>query len=280
MIDTILVPLDGSELAEQALPTARALALRYGAGLLIAHVHEPTEPIVLENLPATDEQLRSLTRQHEQTYLERAARTAAPDGTPPTEVALLDGPVPVALSDYAQQRGVDLIVLTTHGRTGFERAWIGSVTDALSRRSSVPLLVLRPQGAAVDGFGRIVVPLDGSAESERVLPIVRELAEGNRAGIFLLRVVAPGADVRERENAAAYLERVAGQLGDGAFEVTTDVRDGTAAGLIVETAREQGCDLIALSAHGHGGFMELLLGSTAEKVLRAAERPVLLVRGA
>ena len=132
MIDTILVPLDGSELAERALQSARALALRYDAGLVVAHVHEPAEPIILDDLPATDDQLRSLTRQHEQAYLERVALEAAPDGRPPVKVVLLEGSVARSLSDCADRNGVDLIVLTTHGRTGFERAWLGSVTDALT----------------------------------------------------------------------------------------------------------------------------------------------------
>jgi len=277
MIDTILVPLDGSELAEQALATARALALRYDAGLVLAHVHEPSEPIVLDDMPAIDEQLQSLTRRHEQTYLERAAQHVAPDGRPPVKVALLEGPVSRALSDCAEQYGADLIVITTHGRTGFERAWLGSVTDALSRSSSTPLLVLRPGGAMADGFGRIVVPLDGSAEGERVLPVVRELAD-SKSSILLLRVVPANADAAERERAASYLDTVAGRLRDGEIEIATDVRDGAAAPVILETAREQGADLIALSAHGHGGFMELLVGSNADKVLRAAEVPVLLVR--
>ena len=96
---------------------------------------------------------------------------------------------------------------------------------------------------------------------------------------MLLRVVSPHAEVSERERAAAYLENVAGRMAGGAFEVTTDVRHGAAASAILDTARQQGADLIALTAHGHGGFMELLLGSTADKIVRGAGTPVLLMRG-
>jgi nucleotide-binding universal stress UspA family protein len=132
----ILVPLDGSDLAERAVPVAAALAHRAAAELLLVHVHVPisAHPIHVEGLPVIDEQMHSLRRDHEQAYLVGACPRPPGVGA---STALLEGPVAVALSEQARRSGARLIVMTTHGRGGFDRAWLGSVADELAH-ASVP----------------------------------------------------------------------------------------------------------------------------------------------
>src|SRR5512134_3053042 len=147
----ILVPLDGSGLAELAVPVAAGLAQRAEAQMRLVHVHVPisAEPIHVEGLPVIDERMRSQRREHEQAYLVGASRRLA--GGVAVSTALIDGPVAAALTAEAERSGAELIVMTTHGRGGFERAWLGSVADALVRTSPVPLLLVRPEPGTVPG---------------------------------------------------------------------------------------------------------------------------------
>lgn len=136
----------------------------------------------------------------------------------------------------------------------------------------------------IDG---ILVPLDGSACAEKILPAVEKLAEDLKAGIVLLRVAYaltfPGADptdaqIKAVREAEEYLERIAGRLAARGFRVETHVRYGHEAEEILAHAGERDLDLIALTTHGRSGVRRFLLGSVAEKVLRHSPKPVFLVR--
>jgi nucleotide-binding universal stress UspA family protein len=188
-----VVPLDGSELAERAVPVAAELARRAVAELRLVHVHDPmaAEPIYVEGLPVIDDHMRSLEREHEQAYLDGAPQRLAPGAR--VSVDLLDGPVATAIVRYAERNGAGLIVLTSHARGGFERAWLGSVTDEMVRVSHVPLLVVRPEPGDVSGsFRRVVVPLDGSLAAESILEHAVRLARLQpEAELVILQVVQP-----------------------------------------------------------------------------------------
>jgi nucleotide-binding universal stress UspA family protein len=150
-------------------------------------------------------------------------------------------------------------------------------------------------------YRRILVPLDGSTLSARVLPHAAALAETFGATLVLLRVIVPLADIivaeatavgltpapavdptpiynAEREAAESYLAAAADMLERKGLEVDVDVEEGRAADVIVERARDLRVDLIAMTTHGRGGLGRLILGSTADEVLHHADRPVLLVR--
>jgi nucleotide-binding universal stress UspA family protein len=293
----ILVPLDGSELAESALPFAAELARRSGAPLELVHVHVPIspEPIHVEGLPVIDEHMRSRRRDHERAYLERMRERLGPDVT--ASAVLLDGPVAASLAAHARARGTWLIVLTTHGRGGLERIWLGSVADELTRVSPVPVLLVRPEhSAAAARIGRILVPLDGSKRSEAILEHAAGLARYADAELVLFEAVQPvGAAVwlpagelsvpaddllqRQQETARASLEEAARPLAAAGLRVRTRLEVArSVAGAILAAADAEPAGLVALATHGRSGLARAALGSVADKVVRASRTPVLLFR--
>jgi nucleotide-binding universal stress UspA family protein len=197
MFRAILVPLDGSAMAEQALPVAARLARATDSALHLVHVHVAAnpDPIAVEGLPVVDDELRSLAAEHERVYLERVAAPLAEGEFIPVTMRLSSSvaqPVAQALASYARDIRAGLIVMTTHGRSGFAHLWLGSVAESLARHSGTPLLLLRPgeDGVVPDRpFRRVLVPLDGSPLAEEILPHARALAEVDGGELELLRIV-------------------------------------------------------------------------------------------
>jgi nucleotide-binding universal stress UspA family protein len=311
MYRSILVPLDGSHASEHALPLAHDLARRSGATLRLVHVHmrATAAPIYVEGVPIVDEQLLSLSAEHERVYLERIRErlTAAHDlpiiseVLDPLDAATPDQPIAAMLANHAAATGADLIVMTTHGRGGLARLWLGSVADALVRASPVPILLLRPAEATAGpdrppAIRRMLIPLDGSARSEAVVDHALALGQLIRSEYTLLRVVAPlilgaGAPftaptdfdpdrtMRLQREAQHELEHIARRLEAVGAQVHTRVLVAEqAANTILDDARQHGIDLIAMSTSGRSGLARLLIGSVADKVLRGADIPLLLYR--
>jgi len=311
MYRSILVPLDGSASAEQALPLACEIARRAGATLRLVHVHVPytANPIYVEGVPVIDEQLRSLGRQHERIYLERIRERLAVETKGTITAALLDTPGPGArdgtvaqvLAAHIAATSTDLVVMTTHGRGGLARFWLGSVADSLLRWSTAPILLLRPDDGTPDParprtIQRILIPLDGSARSEAMVEHALTLGQLMQSEYTLLRVVAPfilGASapfttptdfdpdrtMRLQAEAQHDLDTVARRLQAAGATVRTRVLiTEQVAAAILEDASQHGIDVIAMSTHGRSGLARLLIGSVADKVLRGAELPVLVYR--
>jgi nucleotide-binding universal stress UspA family protein len=287
----ILVPVDGSAFGEAAVAAGSVLARRLGAVLHVVHVHVPS---TLLTLPQYDHRLEIGLREQEARYLASLGERAAATGIPGIRTELLDGPVVPALEAYAVRAGIDLIVMSTHGRGGVVRAWLGSVADGLVRRATVPVLLVQPERAPAD-LGtpptRVLVPLDGSPLAEEVLPhALRVLGAG--AEVVLCRIVPPpvvlGATASIEhlppppvDEAEAYLLGVATRL--RAQGVAVAVRSQVAphpGRAVLALAEEAAVDVIAMATHGRGGFSRLLLGSVADKVLRGARVPILLCRPA
>ena len=310
MYHSILVPLDGSPLSEQALPVACELACRSRATLRLVHVHVPVTatPIHIDGMPVVDENLQSLGKAHAHAYLDRI-RDRLGTQVFPIAVAVLDTSdpdaheptVPATLAAHAATSGTDLIVMTTRGRGGLARLWLGSVAAALVLASPVPVLSLRP-GEPVSPaehshvFRRILIPLDGSARAEAILEPALALGDLAGAEYTLLQVVEPfglagyaphahairlNAQVTQEGHAAAqhYLNDLAERLRAGGRKVHTRTRLAERpADAILAVAREEGSDVIALATHGRSGLTRLVVGSVADKVRRGAEMPVLLYR--
>jgi nucleotide-binding universal stress UspA family protein len=297
---TILVPLDGSPLAEQALPLALSVARRAQADLRLVMVHARHPGGPDPDIGAS---------RSEQAYLDKVAarvrdtggRPAATDVIPAATALIEEGSIAPALCGYARALQVGLIVLTTHGRGPLSRFWLGSVADELLRQATVPLLIHRPSADAPPGpdadhrFTRILVPLDGSETAEAVLGPAAELARLMDAELTLLRVVEgmpivspdgmvyvpPALDPELSKELVAQarddLGRIAARLsGEGRRVDTRVVVQGSAVETILEAA--QRADLVALATHGRGRVARLFLGSVADKVVRAAPCPVLVVR--
>lgn len=302
MYRRILVPLDGSDLAERAVPMAETMAARHDAELHLVHVLEDLPDYSLK-MPQEDLEWEDRAADAATEYLEAQVRALEERGVERTTATVVDGPVAEALDEYLETHGIDLVVMTTHGEGGFRRWWLGSVADELLRRTSVPLLLRRIRsgdedlGGAPESIERVLVPLDGSREAEGVLEHARSMAASFGARMTLLQVLAPGLglgrfrtdpeDAREgvteeaRSEANRYLEETASELretANGPVAVDHEVAfDEQPADGILERA-EEGTDLVALATHGRGGFSRAVLGSVADKVVRGSTTPVLVVR--
>lgn len=291
MFRTIMVPLDGTEFGDKALPAAAAIARRTGAALRLVRVLLPAPPE--EPAPGTPSEAER--RREALAALERATAGLQASGVPAT-ADLLDVPVVQSLAEHAEAIGADLIVMTTHGRGPLSRVFLGSVADPLVRRLHIPTLLIRPAAGRPDGDlpRNLLVALDGSPAAEAMLPTAAGLCDAVGAGMTLFRSVVPVMACAEdptglpvacsdepatehlRDSAAAYLEQIAAPLRMRGLDVRTRAvvhADPVAA--ILEHAHTLGCDLVALESHGRSGLTRLLLGSVAEGVVRRAEAPVL-----
>lgn len=299
----ILVPLDGSPFSEHALPVALDLGRRTGARLHLVHVHEaPVAQVYPDGLPVFDERWDGALRAQEEEYLRSLAHRCMETAgiSPATE--LLEGAVTAAIANYASEVGVDRIVMTTHGRGGISRAWVGSVADALVRKAAVPILLIRPKEQLVDwrrgaDARHVLVTLDGSEMGEGILEPALELGAALGARFTLLRVVlpvpfAPGRQgvsasfstegvAQAQRDADQYLAAIAARLRERGVTVSTDTVVHTSPALgILDYAGTSSVDLIAMATHGRGGWSRVALGSVADKVMRGTMMPVLLYRPA
>lgn len=303
MVHSILVPLDGSPFAEHALPVACQIARRSGATIRLAHVHVPILNVALGpwqmgGVPILDEQIDAQIRDYEQQYLATLCQRYAADGIDIT-CELLHGPIVAVLEEHAAEIDADLVIMTTHGHGSFSRVWLGSVADAFIRHSTTPTLLLRPdEEQPIDQtwtIERMLIPLDGSALSERILAPACRLGDLLGVAYRLLMVITPLATEVERatpENspledpatrskhdmAQTYLDQIAADLRAQGRTVDTQVVVGShPAQAILDVAQREAIDLLALATHGRGGLSRLLIGSVADKVVRGAKTPVLLV---
>jgi len=295
MYQRILVPLDGSPFATEALPLSRLLAGKVGAKLHLAHVIPPALGI-----EGTGESMAALAEVRES--VEGYLRDKADEGESgsPASIAVLEGSIVQELRTYVEKHEIDLIALTSHGTGGLHRWWRGSVADGLLASGGADLLMVQPWdeteelAAGATRFTRILVPLDGSAHSESALERAQELATLFEADLILVRVVpspieltsiygVPGVEMvgashlARIEHAEKYLEGIGARLPEGRCEFHVVEGPGAAEG-IVESARDLGADLIVIAGHGRTGVERLVLGSVADKVLRGTTRPVLVVR--
>jgi nucleotide-binding universal stress UspA family protein len=280
MFRSLLVPLDRSPLAEQALPLALSIARRAGAGLELVLVHGlyALEDPTCERLPY-DPAADAAYRQQEQLYVEGTARWAAAASQVPVTSAVVSGLVADGILSRARLTRSDLIVMTSHARSGMGRFFLGSVTDEVIRRAAVPVLVVRPcepSPALIPEpvSANVSVLLDGSALAEQSLEPAVELARLLEARCILVRVVESSSAQAEAE---AYLESVAGRWRAQGPPIEVRVLLARhAVGAILEEAQAHPTDLIALTTHGRGGIRRLLLGSVTDKILRGSSAPVLV----
>jgi nucleotide-binding universal stress UspA family protein len=295
---SILVPLNRSSFAEQALPLALSIARRANARLDLVEVHalyaleDPTAGWVPCFGPERDAEYR----RQEQRYLDGAATRLTSMSSVSVSTGVLSGSTvlaeTVANSILARARAgkADLIVMATHGRGPFGRLGFGSVADELIRRAGVPVLLVRPGEMAADTIPEpilddILIPLDGSALAEQVLAPALDLARLTEAQCSLLRIIAHRSSARngarggspQEAEAEAYLKCVAAWVRKQGVQVRARVVVAPhVAEAILEEAAAQASDLIALATHGRGGLTRLLRGSVADRLVRAAASPLLV----
>jgi nucleotide-binding universal stress UspA family protein len=248
MFKRMLVPLDGSQFAESALPLAAAVSRGSGAAVELVSAYDPlppplaagedaagltvpVRPDALGAVPITTGEMRESLREERTTYLHDTARRLRAGTGVEADVLLLEGRADRAIQARVDETGADLVVMATHGRGPVERAWLGSVADRLVRDMPVPILLVRPvDGETVDlatpaTVGQVVVALDGSELAEAVLDPALALSTALSAPLALVRVVGTRLEIgspyiphaaqahreqilAEREEAELYLEQV------------------------------------------------------------------------
>ena len=304
MVRSVLVPVDGSNFAEHALPYALGIARRTRADLHLALVHVPTDVLspsypLAEAVETRDAEMRD----HDTAYMDQLVDRLRPAGVE-IRPALLRGHVAAALSRYVEDEQIGLVVMTTHGRGGLQRAWLGSTADSMVRHCRIPILLLRPAeetrsiGPASDAaVRRVLVAVDGSEISEMALRDACEIGVTDDAELVLVHVLQPPVaaaspylphtiqlthdEMAAREaHMRRYLDDLSGRDWLAGRQIRTRVLvDYHPAPAILEVAEEIEAGLIVLGTHGRGGLPRLILGSVADKVIRGTHRPVLVHRG-
>ncbi len=294
MIDRILVPLDGSDLATQALQHATLQARKFNAHLLLLRVVEPVPPSAMERI--SEPQVLA-AKEEAESYLKTVAETLSAKGMS-VEYHTRSGPSAESIIAFAKTEDVDLIAMSTHGRSGIGRWVYGSVADKVLRGADVPVFLIRAskelQTSDVTPYQRLLVPLDGSELAELALPYAEIWAKTFDAEVILLRVptlpayVSLGPDAsmlvpsllcEAYEEADTYLANVTRRLKAKGLTVhKAAVEPGAVADTIIDYARDASVDCIVMSTHGRSGLGRWVYGSVADRVLRGAGMPVLLVR--
>ncbi len=295
MFTSILVSLDGSSFAEAGLQMGLALSRVTGADVHLATVHEPVPSFSYD-------EWESAAWDWSSEYMQRIKDAAEPLAGGTVDAWVGSGRVAECLQLRADQVGADLVVMATHGRGAFTRAWLGSTADAFVRNADQPVLLVRPPeeghpplGADV-AFDRILVPLDGSPLSESELDLATGVARMFGAELILARVVSYPVEIASpylphtvqmnqqivdeaREVATRYLDGIATRLRADDLNVRTVVDvDAQPGHAIAHWAKTLEVDLVVMATHGRSGLQRALLGSTTDKVIRGVHVPMLVRR--
>ena len=287
MYKVIMVPTHGAETERPALSVAVSLALKLKAELRLVQVEPDSMMLAAETAGFVEtEDFGRAERSSREHKLDALAAECRAWGVPAV-TALEEGDAGPALTDYAERAGVDLIIMASHGRGGLKRISLGSVTDFVIRNTHLPVLVVKPHATFISNVPgadgpRILLPLDGSALAEEILPHAESLARSLNATLKLLQVISPFADSRreiidpglpwwetEVRSGETYLSRVAGYLTEKGLAVQHEVvRGESVAAAILQYATRERADLIALATRGNGGLRRLVLGTVADEISR------------
>ncbi len=283
MYEKVLISLDGSENSEMVLPYAEELARQLNSELEIVGVcseHEHTFDRLFKNY------LNELVNQLNSKGLQSRA-------------VFLHGNAAEEILNYANNSDTSLIGMATHGRSSISRWILGSVAEKVLKGATKPLLLIsekrsKEKAAKTPMFQRILIPLDGSTLGEAVLPWAKELAKRTKAKLFLLHVILSPDKLTGvshyaisfqgqlietlRKHGQEYITSVAAELEREKLDFKYDLITGMPADIILDYAKGNDIDLIAMSTHGRTGVRRFVLGSVADKVVHVSEVPILLIR--
>ncbi len=311
MFKKILVPLDGSTEAETVLPYVRDIAIRFdseveilGVGLgskrrrvnqlLDNYVHHAVDHLQKHEVTCRAVLLYSDPHRNLLDYTEVTAR---PNQIKARGEMLYGGP-PETILDYSRDHHMNLIIMATHGISGLRRWWLGSVFEKVVSRATMPVLGIHSkQVREMDRdskavFKRILTPLDGSETGGAAMHDAEALALKSGASIVLVHVLPAPHAIEARwlgpefsefvkamhDAGQKYLDKVEARLSSRGIDVKVRIVSGDPAGKIIEVAREEKADLIAMSTHGRSGIARWVLGSVADKILHESKIPMWLVR--
>ena len=282
----ILVPVDLSGPSEWALRYATALAPSFGGKIALLHVLESGR--LVGEVSEFDTGMTAIPRRAEERLCMLASRSGEPALFGKMEVRT--GQPFHEIDAAASELGSDLIVISTHGYTGLDYVLLGGTAERVIRHAPCPVLVVRQKGAHAPELKEILVPVDFSPASLDGLRYALELARPFGAKLTVFHVIEPlgpmarfevDVHAHERklcESAKFRLEALHVEVDEPAGAFETVFRGGTSYHEIVEMAQVGGFDLIIMASLGRSGLADMLLGSTAERVVRHAPCPVLVVR--
>lgn len=309
MFRRIIVPLDGSPLAERALPVAAQIARASHATLVLLHAvkplidygYTPHPSHTLSFTPALQEQ----DVESAQNYLTTVSYQEVLAGLKIERVALTGLAVPIILA-YTRIHNANLIVMSSHGATGVQRWALGSVAQKVVRQSTAPVLVLHAESPREAEFHplterplRALVALDGSSLAESTLQptaqVMAALAGPGQAELHLMRIIKRYTDYHHRkinikvmehaqQEAASYLNTIATTVSANVKVTSSELISDDIAGTLIEAAEVgiaegplEGCDMLALATHGRTGLPHIMMGSITEHILGRTTLPLLVV---
>jgi nucleotide-binding universal stress UspA family protein len=296
MFKHLVVPLDGSKLAEAALPVAAGLAQVLKASVTLLHIIERNPPEEVHGEPHLTDAAEA------EAYLRQFAARAFPAGPQvETHVHTTEvGDVARSIVEHGEELAPDLVILCTHGRGGLRGLLYGSIAQQVVGHGSTPVLLIPPRATthpAAFACRKLLIALDASSTHDEALQPAVELAQATGAVVHLLMVVPtlgtlkgdqvamrkllPGTmsailDI-EQDGAEVHLRQHREALETAGLKVDVEVGRGEPASVIVESARRAKADLIVLGTHGRIGVDALWSGSTAPKVSARSHLPLLLV---
>ncbi len=302
MFDTILVPLDGSQLADCVLPHVLAMARSFNAEVTLLRMLE-------KNQTGTSAQLFDLlnwqiNKTRSNLYLDKL-KTRLQESKVRTQAVVLEGLVADGITEYAQNYGMKLIILSSHGRNGLTQWGISSITQKIILSAQTSLFIVRarqyrtPSDELLETpvYQRILVPLDGSQRAENVLPIIKQLAQFHKAQIHLVQVIQmpemarqmpPTPEdielsnrvvARNQEEAEQYLEqRKSRSYLEGVIVQTHLLTNANVAVALHQLADQERIDLVGLSAHGYSGNHQWPYGSLVNNFILYGKVPLLVVQ--
>jgi nucleotide-binding universal stress UspA family protein len=288
MFERLLVPLDGSDVAEMVLPYVNAIASAFGKEVVLVTAAEAGQ---LGKSPLFE------------SYLQTTAKSLKV-GVGKTELKItakvLNGKTAEAIVKFSQEMNADLLIIASHGGSAGSPLQLGNVASRILASSSKPVLLItrKPDEQIAGGvhIKRIMVPLDGSKMSSDALNTVAPMAQALKAEVVLFQAVEPvryvpgfetmapnivlPSDDEIKKSAAKYLGEVAAPLKQNGISVSNVVISDAPAEAILDYSEKGNIDVIAMTTHGFSGIKRWVFGSTTEKVLQASNKPVLVIPSA
>lgn len=292
MYDTILVPTDGSDHSVRAAEHGYYLAELFDATVHVLNVVDVRRAGGAFDAGGVDQEFVERLEAEGREAAERIEAVGAEREQGSVTTAVVRGEPSETVLDYADDHGVDVIAMGTHGRTGLDRYVAGSVTERVVRLATAPVLTTRStdRSRIEDGYDDVLIPTDGSETAAAAVDHGLAVARPAGARVHAVNVVdgsglvanpddTPPPEELERLGSAGaeMTDRIASRAQQMELDAVTDVREGVPASALLEYAEEHGVDVIAMGTAGRTGLSRYLVGSTTARLIRHAEMPVLAV---
>lgn len=284
MFDRILVPLDGSIIAEQVFPAVSELADGFSPEI---HLVGVCETGVMEEKNSYQAYLNNKLEQLKNSLAKSQASV---------KLVVLEGKPAEKILKYAEVEKIELMIMSSHGRSGIMPWSLGSTVNKVINKAGIPLIVIRAKEIPdyTRLFSRIIVPLDGSEKSTGVLPFIKAITAKIPAQIYFIRVMEGGRHIHTiggldyirfedrdiasaQNNAKKYLQNICRDFSGATTEVNCEVRTGDGAKEIIKYANEKEGSLIILSGHGHSSVENWVMGSVTSKITEVSQQSIWLI---